>query len=125
MFCFILIFLKHCFIIIIPHIVKLLNVKKSHKFCHKLLIKFKFSPNLGINGEQAVVQGNYSYHHYMQDNFDDDGWGCAYRSLQTIISWFRQQAYTATEMPTHSQVWALFRFKTNRNRNFNWELEIN
>jgi hypothetical protein len=40
-------------------------------------------------GEQAVVQGNYAYHHYMQDNFDDDGWGCAYRSLQTIISWFR------------------------------------
>ena len=43
----------------------------------------------GVAGEQAIVSGNYGYHHYMQDNFDDDGWGCAYRSLQTIISWFR------------------------------------
>ena len=33
----------------------------------------------GVNGEIAIVDGNYSYHHYMQDHFDDDGWGCAYR----------------------------------------------
>eukprot|EP00300_Choanocystis_sp_HF-7_P015619 c19122_g1_i2.p1 GENE.c19122_g1_i2~~c19122_g1_i2.p1 ORF type:complete len:180 (+),score=42.27 c19122_g1_i2:294-833(+) len=31
----------------------------------------------------------------MQDQFDDKGWGCAYRSLQTIISWFRLQRYTS------------------------------
>lgn len=37
----------------------------------------------------AIVRGFYSYHHYMQDQFDDDGWGCAYRSLQTLCSWFR------------------------------------
>jgi len=24
----------------------------------------------------------------MQDKFDDNGWGCAYRSFQTIVSWF-------------------------------------
>ncbi|XP_054259730.1 uncharacterized protein LOC128984435 [Macrosteles quadrilineatus] len=40
-------------------------------------------------GKVSVVSGRYSYHHYMQDNFNDDGWGCAYRSLQTVISWFR------------------------------------
>ena len=40
-------------------------------------------------GGVHLVQGTYSYHHYMQDKFDDDGWGCAYRSLQTLISWFR------------------------------------
>ena len=39
--------------------------------------------------EVHLVDGTYSYHHYMQDKFDDDGWGCAYRSLQTLISWFR------------------------------------
>ena len=37
----------------------------------------------------ALVSGRYTYHHYMQDNFNDDGWGCAYRSMQTIFSWFR------------------------------------
>ena len=55
-------------------------------------------------GEVGLVTGAYTYHHYMQDSFDDDGWGCAYRSLQTIISWFRQQGYTETEVPSHRQI---------------------
>jgi len=55
-------------------------------------------------GEVALVQGVYTYHHYMQDSFDDDGWGCAYRSLQTIISWFRRQGYTMTDVPSHKQI---------------------
>lgn len=55
-------------------------------------------------GEVALVEGVYTYHHYMQDSFDDDGWGCAYRSLQTIVSWFRQQGYTETEVPSHREI---------------------
>lgn len=51
-----------------------------------------------------VVQGLYAYHHYMQDSFDDNGWGCAYRSLQTIVSWFRLQGYTETEIPSHRTI---------------------
>ncbi|XP_076870267.1 ufm1-specific protease 2 isoform X2 [Brachyhypopomus gauderio] len=51
-----------------------------------------------------VVRGVYSYHHYMQDRVDDDGWGCAYRSLQTICSWFQQQGYTERAVPTHTQI---------------------
>jgi hypothetical protein len=43
------------------------------------------------DGEVSVVQGIYSYHHYTQDRIDDSGWGCAYRSLQTIISWFKYE----------------------------------
>jgi Ufm1-specific protease 2 len=35
-----------------------------------------------------TVKGDYLYYHYMQDNFDDKGWGCAYRSLQTLISFY-------------------------------------
>ncbi len=31
---------------------------------------------------------------HLQDKTDDAGWGCAYRSLQTIHSWFRHQHYT-------------------------------
>ena len=29
----------------------------------------------------------------MQDEFNDSGWGCAYRFLQTILSWFARQKY--------------------------------
>ncbi|KAL4597413.1 ufm1-specific protease 2-like [Arapaima gigas] len=51
-----------------------------------------------------LVQGVYSYHHYMQDRMDDGGWGCAYRSLQTICSWFRQQGYVEREVPSHREI---------------------
>uniref|UniRef100_A0AAY4BFN0 Ufm1-specific protease 2 n=1 Tax=Denticeps clupeoides TaxID=299321 RepID=A0AAY4BFN0_9TELE len=51
-----------------------------------------------------LVQGVYSYHHYMQDRMDDNGWGCAYRSLQTICSWFRQQGYMERTVPTHKEI---------------------
>lgn len=40
----------------------------------------------------------------MQDHVDDNGWGCAYRSLQTICSWFQQQGYVETAVPTHTQI---------------------
>ena len=39
-----------------------------------------------------------------QDRFDDDKWGCAYRSLQTLCSWFRRQHYTSAAVPTHAQI---------------------
>eukprot|EP00928_Gymnodinium_smaydae_P017876 TRINITY_DN16827_c0_g2_i2.p1 TRINITY_DN16827_c0_g2~~TRINITY_DN16827_c0_g2_i2.p1 ORF type:complete len:563 (-),score=130.69 TRINITY_DN16827_c0_g2_i2:82-1770(-) len=48
----------------------------------------------------ASVRGCYEYAHYMQDSFDDNGWGCAYRSLQTCVSWFRRQHYTVKEVPS-------------------------
>ncbi|XP_076151109.1 ufm1-specific protease 2 [Alosa pseudoharengus] len=60
-------------------------------------------PNLeGAN--LYLVQGVYSYHHYMQDRVDDNGWGCAYRSLQTICSWFQQQGYVERAVPTHKEI---------------------
>jgi hypothetical protein len=49
--------------------------------------------------EMAFVKGNYEYFHYMQDKFDDNGWGCAYRSLQTCVSWYRMQAYSTKTIP--------------------------
>jgi len=52
----------------------------------------------------ALVQGRYAYHHYMQDKFHDDGWGCAYRSLQTLISWLRMQGYTEATVPSHKEI---------------------
>ena len=51
-----------------------------------------------------LVHGVYSYHHYLQDRVDDSGWGCAYRSLQTICSWFKHQGYVDTPIPTHREI---------------------
>ena len=57
------------------------------------------SPNV-----KALVQGCYLYHHYMQDSYDDNGWGCAYRSLQTIASWFNLQGYISNSYPSHKDI---------------------
>lgn len=33
------------------------------------------------------------------------GWGCAYRSLQTVLSWFIEQKYCKEfEIPTHKEI---------------------
>jgi hypothetical protein len=60
----------------------------------------------GVAGasDVALVQGSYVYYHYMQDAFDDDGWGCAYRSLQTLVSWLRLQGYTSATVPNHREI---------------------
>ncbi|XVE54558.1 hypothetical protein DITRI_Ditri03aG0091100 [Diplodiscus trichospermus] len=55
-------------------------------------------------GIVSLVQGSYEYYHYLQDGFDDSGWGCAYRSLQTIISWFRLQHYSSIDVPSHREI---------------------
>lgn len=59
-------------------------------------------PSSGVSGGLiSRVGGSYEYYHYLQNSFDDSGWGCAYRSLQTIISWFRLQHYTSIDVPSH------------------------
>ncbi|XP_054422132.1 ufm1-specific protease 2 [Pteronotus mesoamericanus] len=68
------------------------------------------NPHIHLNppnvetGMVYAVQGVYGYHHYMQDRVDDNGWGCAYRSLQTICSWFKHQGYTEKPIPTHREI---------------------
>eukprot|EP00286_Rhodomonas_abbreviata_P021562 CAMPEP_0181296552 /NCGR_PEP_ID=MMETSP1101-20121128/4766_1 /TAXON_ID=46948 /ORGANISM="Rhodomonas abbreviata, Strain Caron Lab Isolate" /LENGTH=709 /DNA_ID=CAMNT_0023401427 /DNA_START=18 /DNA_END=2148 /DNA_ORIENTATION=+ len=62
-------------------------------------------PPSGVKGgTQHVVQGRYEYCHYMQDKFNDDGWGCMYRSYQTVLSWFRLQHYTSKSIQSHEEV---------------------
>ncbi|CAG0893509.1 unnamed protein product [Cyprideis torosa] len=58
----------------------------------------------GVNGQVSLIWGRYTYHHYMQDRMNDAGWGCAYRSLQTLASWFRFQGYTSRRIPTHREI---------------------
>jgi hypothetical protein len=54
------------------------------------------------------VSGSYLYYHYKQDKLDDAGWGCAYRSCQTLLSWFSLQAYISlpSGVPSHSEIQA-------------------
>ncbi|KAJ4961545.1 hypothetical protein NE237_021455 [Protea cynaroides] len=62
-------------------------------------------PSSGVSrGIVSLVQGSYEYYHYLQDGFDDSGWGCAYRSLQTIVSWFKLQHYISIEVPLHREI---------------------
>lgn len=35
----------------------------------------------------ALITGSYHYYHYGCDSVDDRGWGCGYRTLQTLCSW--------------------------------------
>jgi len=47
-------------------------------------------------GKRYLIHGSYVYHHYLHD-FNDKGWGCAYRSLQTLVSWFKEQRYSSND----------------------------
>lgn len=94
---------------------------KAHYIPIRLLFIICFAKNIKFNtgnihssdlflfisasgGKISLVQGVYAYHHYMQDRFNDDKWGCAYRSLQTLSSWFRYQGYTDKPVPTHKEI---------------------
>lgn len=35
----------------------------------------------------SLVRGDYLYYHYGCDGRDDRGWGCGYRTVQTMASW--------------------------------------
>lgn len=79
---------------------------ESARLTNKKLIR---EPHLSITnyqpvGEITTVNGPYNYHHYMQDGIDDSGWGCAYRSFQTIWSWFILNGYTDKPVPSHREI---------------------
>jgi Ufm1-specific protease 2 len=50
--------------------------------------------------ETLLTSGSYDYYHYRVDGFRDDGWGCAYRSLQTVLSWFQHAGLMTSPMPS-------------------------
>uniref|UniRef100_H2YTM1 UFSP1/2/DUB catalytic domain-containing protein n=1 Tax=Ciona savignyi TaxID=51511 RepID=H2YTM1_CIOSA len=57
-----------------------------------LMESLKLLRDVHINAEAPTkpiqcIKGHYSYYHYLCDGTDDRGWGCGYRTLQTIISW--------------------------------------
>ncbi|CAH0388057.1 unnamed protein product [Bemisia tabaci] len=79
--------------------------KKEKSFNSLLVNPHEGLPSSGVkSGEVALIHGKYTYHHYMQDEINDNGWGCAYRSLQLIVSWFRLQGFTNHPVPTHEEI---------------------
>ena len=46
------------------------------------------------------MSGGYEYCHYLYDGTDDRGWGCGYRTLQTIISWIKHNSNAAVPVPS-------------------------
>ncbi len=55
---------------------------------------YSFNANVGLACpavNNVTVKGNYNYYHYNCDKFNDAGWGCGYRTTQTICSWIRFQ----------------------------------
>jgi Ufm1-specific protease 1 len=39
------------------------------------------------NDSTASIQGRLKFYHYQCDGYDDRGWGCGYRTLQSLASW--------------------------------------
>ncbi|CAN6342622.1 unnamed protein product, partial [Urochloa humidicola] len=61
-------------------------------------------PSSVSGGVMSLIDGSYEYYHYLHDGIDDNGWGCAYRSLQTIVSWYRLQQYSSIDVPSHREI---------------------
>ncbi|GMF40320.1 unnamed protein product [Phytophthora fragariaefolia] len=62
------------------------------------------SSGVGSQCHSALVDGFYGYYHYMQQGKNDKGWGCAYRSLQTLASWLFVQHYTQQRFLSHDEI---------------------
>jgi len=80
------------------------NITNSSKQTRLQNVHLSLSGSGVKGGTQHLVRGTYDYYHYMQDKFDDTGWGCAYRSLQTLCSWFQRQHYTSRAPPGHREI---------------------
>lgn len=70
----------------------------------KLMDLHRFVPSPGPNYTVSSVKGSYEYYHYGQDGIDDRGWGCAYRSMQTLVSWILRQNLNIRQVPTHVEI---------------------
>ena len=70
-----------------------------------------FNPHIFIKTQpkekfiEYYTKGVYEYFHYGDQSFNDHGWGCAYRSLQTVLSWLNLQNHCRVPvMPTLTEI---------------------
>ncbi|XP_028402642.1 ufm1-specific protease 2-like [Dendronephthya gigantea] len=50
--------------------------------------------------ECFLVKGTYQYYHYGCDGTNDEGWGCGYRTLQTMCSWINNNCHIESKLRT-------------------------
>lgn len=55
--------------------------------------------NVTDSGTITYVKGTYDYYHYGCDGFADKGWGCGYRTLQTLCSWVKKNMKGKCSLP--------------------------
>ncbi|CAH8579893.1 unnamed protein product [Schistosoma margrebowiei] len=57
-------------------------------------------------GEYYIVgfKGSCYYYHYGAQGVNDQGWGCGYRTLQTILSWYKLTKSCPFDVPTLLEV---------------------
>ncbi|RUS92030.1 hypothetical protein EGW08_000243 [Elysia chlorotica] len=67
--------------------------KEKHGTLHLLT---NVHEGLPLRPKSTFCQGLYSYYHYFCDGVADMGWGCGYRTLQTLCSWVHHQLQTAS-----------------------------
>ena len=63
---------------------------------HEIYNENFFSHDFRKKPSNELIKGKYTYYHYECDGFNDSGWGCGYRTLQTIISWINTNIGTTT-----------------------------
>ena len=53
-----------------------------------------------------VIRGSLSFYHYKCDEQDDQGWGCGYRTLQTLCSWIinGKEEYSTSTVPSITKI---------------------
>ncbi|KAJ8717770.1 hypothetical protein PYW07_005700 [Mythimna separata] len=56
------------------------------------------------SGKTYLVSGQYEYYHYLCDGFDDRGWGCGYRTLQTVCSWLTDNQNSDVKVPSIREI---------------------
>nr|CAI5823820.1 unnamed protein product [Callosobruchus analis] len=85
--------------------------RRANQFiiCNNKGNELLMNPHVGVRtmdngGNTCLVRGNYKYYHYCQNGMDDSGWGCAYRSLQTLASWLKLQGYVDRDVPTFQEI---------------------
>ena len=61
-------------------------------------------PAKGRGEDVRTKPGKVTYWHYGCQGVDDRGWGCGYRTLQTIISWIQHNSRTELTVPTIKKI---------------------
>lgn len=63
--------------------------------------------HVGVPESSSLLRGFKGacmYYHYGAQRNNDRGWGCGYRTLQTILSWYQNERLCDFEMPSLVQI---------------------